>query len=770
MSKYLLLISSIYFMCFSATIFTKMLSDQEKYTKRKQYLLIQDLGECIQSRKHESLQKTKIVYYLCIARKIARCLPNRTNGPTNSEADLFTKPSLTYCGMIYLGTIMKESFEFIVVVSEEDIIFTNIFLFDFQWTNHMICCTNNLTVHDYGFNEPTVFSGKRLPWTMVSFSNQVSFHVNIHSYGIVILHLSYSLHFFGSFNLFLITETIAATDVWRNKPIPVRLFNRASIVRTFHVFSHPGTYQKFSSFWYGNSESQDKITVHDGPGVLSNVILKLDKAVSKGEHTGETSTYVGFLHWHNFNESDIFKVELTYFSRIKDGSSKSTHLYNGDLENKTFNINSSRSSRSNTYRRFLINGQFKSNELVHTGWYPKFQIKNFYFHGPSAVGEKSNYNCHYGGFFFSFKQELSVYDPIINSYCNNVFNSILYGETRLLLIIVIWYNGYSSGSLDFSFGKHRCSTQYMTLTKYHSPDIKVNVSIKNIASCLNVICAPLPWANSTVFDITFTSVDRIIGPAETGLYQMDIFTGNNAYQNYQSHGCSTNKAKFYSSWAKNWPLDHTEHHSKEIVEINKLNLTKVSKSELIKKQYHFLFTFRTVIDLCIGTFPYRKGIVATFEKPTCRTNNEDAFSALNFLGNMRILSPACFDFSQLSSVLNETHYFYPVTRVTKRTLLFISYRGECPASCQNNYAKLYEVSIDNDIIYEYVSNISEETYLQTHQYHRGLRLSILPYSKQCEYDCKIGVATISPIYDTFKNKRSQIMYVANQKWLFYEKR
>ena len=148
------------------------------------------------------------------------------------------------------------------------------------------------------------------------------------------------------------------------------------------------------------------------------------------------------------------------------------------------------------------------------GYFDKYSmiyVDHLHYNGPTHFSSETSYNCEYGGIYII--SETQNKNRKLISICDERSDYTVYGNQLTILVVVIWYAGYSSGALVGNIKTTPCFIQYRELTdKDNSEFLKPEV-INDFAPCQGYICSPR--RNNLDINCIFhiEASNRSIGPA-----------------------------------------------------------------------------------------------------------------------------------------------------------------------------------------------------------------------------------------------------------------
>ena len=206
---------------------------------------------------------------------------------------------------------------------------------------------------------------------------------------------------------------------------------------SFTLLVLPSQIIHLSLMWQQN-DGLDYITVCDGPGDQSLIIMSINKTVHSGFHETTTSAFTMYILVQHTNHS----LNLANFS-VKFLNSKQRHI----CKVKHFY------AKKDVFDSFFlasysINGNFVcgvQSASTFSYWpYPNIYLKELVFSGANTLDSLFNQGCNYGGIFMGVFDTNSPFTNIAR--CENLMHFFWYpNQTSIIELFVIWYSGYSHG-------------------------------------------------------------------------------------------------------------------------------------------------------------------------------------------------------------------------------------------------------------------------------------------------------------------------------------
>ena len=171
------------------------------------------------------------------------------------------------------------------------------------------------------------------------------------------------------------------------------------------------------------------IIFYDGPGVKSNILLK----ISDSQHFNEISVLpTAYLAMIRFNRLTFFTIKISQFWDA---------AIICDMNYADYKINI-RSTPLQPMRcsRFSHNENLISPDSIEVQYrYAVLHIYKFSFNGTLTLDGEEHFNCQYGGLFI-------IESPGNKSQyiCQNRKNYKIYSDKKNILFFLVWNPGYSN--------------------------------------------------------------------------------------------------------------------------------------------------------------------------------------------------------------------------------------------------------------------------------------------------------------------------------------
>ena len=728
--------------------------DNIDYT-RSQVFLLRDLFMCTDLIPSDHVQLGIRHVYQCIHKRLITCITS------NKEFETINKNNTVgYCGQLQVLTNTMVGITIDIQVLEGHVILLNFLEFKIVWFFQVSCGAHGLTVTDYKLNTLSIFCGKRLPWIMVTFGNRAKIKLQTPTYEDSSLFLFHNLQVLNHIKSFVTQRVIGTGDDISYPLLPIRVVKQFEY--SYHIFVNPNKFIKLVFFWNSSHAERDTLSLHDGPGLLAKTLVQFNSNSSTGYYTFKATAFISSIHFLKSTINNTVKLDTFAVNYYEDTSKLCIFGHAGsDYENEEIIYNTSKENVNNfaCVMIFLGKGHVEHNPP----WYPQFKINYFVYTGPTAFTDDISFQCQYGGIFVFFIENDKPRRMV--NICKSVSDYTINSETTIILVVLVWYSGYSHGSLHANIVKHRCSTKYSEFWSLTSSVINViKIGEGDMLSCQHLICHSLRVNKSITYNFLIGQSTEVVGPAEIIISQMHtlsdyIYTEGNDLCNGDSVMLRANKAN-------NWPLNRQKERVEGLFKIRKKHVAIIHKNT-----FEFLYSAHISIHMCPSTDSQRLGIALTISSPICEIKSPNPIPTMKMMGNVGVISQKCADYAQVFSSEERAQFFYlPMERPISRVQISVLYKNKCPDTCTQSTVVMQELSADLKKIYEYTANISD-TYLMTKLYHRGLRLTFYPTRGTGKCECQLAIAVISQPHQPHANQKGErVMLVGTEKWIFHKKR
>ena len=468
--------------------------------------VMRDVYDCLSHDTDDmvlSMRDKILVMGTCIHRYISHCTKRRNIDKHTLENDV----KHTYCAMIAKESTSSHfsTLDTYFAGIKGYLMYFNILIFDFEWS-YLWCNKHGLSITSSPEAAQLCFRGNRLPWKIVVEAHYAL--MRLRSVSPFKLTLFYSLN-----KLNWLIDFSKQQHIYLSKTIPLNIQSLLSKhvfninVYSLYVRCHP---MNRIAFIIQEHQPIADIALYDGPGIRSQRLYQYKNY----RNTFFTSGFLGYVRFVEKQNNDLnFVISLqvrprrgTIASCFKLGRALPITILAYVPENKGQIC-------------FHIFEPFKA--------YLRLNIKYFVYNG----------NCEYGGFFIG---QLTM-----TGICENRSNFIIYGESLHFTMLLVWYSGYSYGSIEAELQDEHCITKYLNRINY----LKYNkIMIKeNSIHCQRVLCILANTADTPKCKFHIKGSNKPIGVTRI---KMDVFHASRHCQ-HNAHNMEHNVSALHS---EDWPL------------------------------------------------------------------------------------------------------------------------------------------------------------------------------------------------------------------------
>ena len=284
----------------------------EKHVLEQRQLLLKDVFDCSRQTMLSSAENLKFAYH-CFLRRIIYCDYRRRK--SNQLIQLAQDKSRTYCtGIIHQGVVTSHQHETVNIKLLHTFLINIAFLlFDFEWYSQVY---HGLSVLEYirdGGRNTTYYTGRRLPWTMITTSNTAVMTISAFA------HLKFQLHLFYSstkwdwyFNVEGVYSGILSQVTYRfDLGLAFRKANHSLRKISYH-FLH-SDYKRIIISHDSIINSHARIVIFDGPGGRSPRLSNISFHRSTERTSFKTTTFHAYIEVHRLLFEDA-KPSHIHFS------------------------------------------------------------------------------------------------------------------------------------------------------------------------------------------------------------------------------------------------------------------------------------------------------------------------------------------------------------------------------------------------------------------------------------------------------------------------
>ena len=695
-------------------------------------LLMHDIVNCLVAGRHYShsiVDMSKNIRQ-CFRKHLYHCVKSKIHKNTNDVKNhvvLFDKN--IHCGKVVLHpmAVVSRGLENDLRIRNTKgyIIHVNMLLFDFEWCS-LGCRSHGMGISDSAGDKTVWFCGRRIPWTIVLRGDEVQIHIQV-------VHGKYK-------NAMFFYSKLKTNWV---KYYTAHIHNHPAIQQSWYNFrdnSHVGVYHiRYYNIYiialpmqvihlYSSALTSDvDLAFYDGPGLLSK------KMFSRYYNGVTTSAFRAFV-------SVGIHVSENITLKIQAKERRVGEALNGCIVN-SYDLRVHAWSTLNA-------GMICYTEILIRGTALKLFLRRFDFVGPSMLDSSGDLDdCQYGGLFLNIQQKTVA-------ICDYKYEHVIFNDEPSLILMLLWYKGYSAGYIEGELYAESCVTTYLDLKPSLSTINQIMMRPEDM--CRRVLCPSLNY-NGQACHITFNVTDRAIGVADVGMHAYSTLYACVGLSDYYN---KTYRISALSS--REWPFSRIEQYniSKAIhqgqTEFIYLSLLNISIPYVCQRE-------NTLHQL--GVVLHRTScVVNEFKRPIygkVRIGNVTMFE----------MTKECISISYPVKPDETTYliYFARKTRHTGVNILF-DYNIQCPKGCSNNMYVLKVWDKLNNETRLYNSSISSSL-MFTGYFYDSFIVQIIPPANPCHSvsGCSLGVYIFPPLYP-IGTLNSTSFQNGKQKMKMYQKR
>ena len=690
-------------------------------------LLTADVTACIELIKFSVTEQIQSVFD-CIHARLSHCLVDH-NPLETPQLEMYENG---YCGSISSRRYAVESQQTTIHIQllPGFIIKTEFLLFYFEL--HPRAPNHGMRFYHSISMQHSLYHGARVPWAVLTTNNNATLITNI------IRNMKHNVNVF-----YACFKRTWLSNIHKVHIIPFHnnaIYNLSSLfnnminynVSSFQFsFLTKQSFHKLNITFLSNLQSEILITLHDGPGRKSIRLLDVSCLITCNS-SSVTTAFIGFVNIENLSSDmapaltiiieEVDSVKRQCYTRRSGAQNPKPRYVNPNpnyhirLGNKIFVAD--RSSDRSTV------GDISTTSCLATVYHKTFSINlhmNLVFAGPDILTDFPLYYCQYGGVVLLYK-----HPNFEQTFCESMHNHrFMIGTPAHLDILIVWFPGYSSGTVTFDLMIIRhCPQIYHLGHTFHNQTVTVDDSL----DCQQFICPYYPTPDHCKFNIIGRSGNPL-GPAE-----LIVITHSSLYKCIDEVIVKPKllKINVTSIEVIDWPLGNHEEKSISIKKPTELAYdylvrANVSLPYICHKVYRFVqFGIRLTISACL------------FDK-------NDHYIRETATFNVQVITSECYGLLRRIPVKSSTSVIYKEDRAVNYTLSFIEtqYRRECPSEYGGRYT--YSVYIWD----RYTQSVRQITAtignpIFTGFLFHGLRITVvgekLPddWQENCEIDFKIA--------------------------------
>ena len=442
---------------------------QEKHLLEQRQLLLKDVFTCNEQPKVSLIESLKLLYH-CLRRRIIHC--DSRHRKSMQSAQLAQDNNRTYCtNIIHKGVDTSHHHtSFTIQTFRNFIIDTDFLLFDFEWYSQVY---HGVSVSEYnrdGGRNTTYYTGRRLPWTMITTSNTAVMTISTFA------HLKFKLHLFHSITKWSWYPNIKAvyagmlSDVTYPLDLVTTLQMRNRVFKALSYHFIQADFNQINISFDSIVASKAGIAIYDGPGSRSPRFLTTNKAAIK------TTTFYAYIEVYSLSFASTATLYI-YFSQID----KFFPLGYPHCARRRDQYGAWSQQRRNTVC-FII------WPFVDIEYYPPkkstgpthYAIKILKYIYEGTLTTMTGYvtpKCQHGGLYYAPSQNKAL--------CTSRADMLLINDGSVEFILIVWLAGYSRGFIVIKTTTEYCPTIYLDkkFVKHNN-----TVVIDRIIRCQRFVC------------------------------------------------------------------------------------------------------------------------------------------------------------------------------------------------------------------------------------------------------------------------------------------
>ena len=682
--------------------------------KQQKTLMLHDHSMCLSSIQHKSIRGTLLSNFICITNTFDHCIIK-----SSVEYSRFVKNTLSemrnslFCGSIWLQGKSQLSFthDVKIVAPENHNIHLNMLYFNFFISYYTPCRQHGMVVSYSGFISEN-YCGTRLPWDFLTEGNRILLHLVVKQfkqYSLVLDYCSFHTNWVSEVLQVLKTHYDGSHSFDVVKPIT--FFEMKINSYQLHVTTHQEHYLKLHVTF--NNWSILYISVHDGPGRLSQTVFNAkDSKIISGRMI-KTTAFLAFIHIR-FSDSYSNSSGQIEFTKIPG-----THATKQCLNYQKGLIVASSNELENTICMDAL--EMRHLQIV-------IYFKMFSFSGPNIVTNLTHSVCQYGGLIIQFDGRKEQYE-----FCEPLNDYKVYTKNKAITIIIVWFAGYSSGELVAALWKSTCRVLYSEFILSRAtlvlPTILHRVT-EPTDGCEIFVCPAL--VNNYQHQWVLQFGPPSFGTTHIELVEMQTLSAcdpNYSVNNYSDDNNVKRMIHFESVAYDEWPFSLPP-------DISHL---RFNYSHNVRMSFDYLQTATISLPyICIPGFSRIQKVVVV-KTSSCAASTFDAVQKYLIINGIPSLHGNC---------LSKIYIFTPTIEGPIRYVSFIFkdngfiQKGyeinvvyhACLTECrQYRYSTLVK-GVDENSVLEYTANVGQPTYIDNH--HRGFKIIIITPNSLCSQHLK----------------------------------
>ena len=503
----------------------------------------------------------------CTSPYIIHCRPSYNN----SRADHYS--SFPFCGNIRITPKSDLSIKLYLHVLRKHIIHFDFLQFLFRRSYH-ICGPDQLQILDQAEKVTHVYCGCRLPWNIISTGRRCDIIVNVLSGS-----TSQMMLFYQAIYKSHITSVMFVSD-WHmfKTPLIVPLLQK---VQTYMFMLSALVFEVMHvNVVWTNNEGSENITIFDGPGRRSSIIMALDEKDDAGVYKTVTSVF-----------SMVILVKKTMYRY------DATQFHMKTVETKRMQRCKSAYATLFGFRLTMIQEKFKSRGTndnficrIKTTYdsrqhNPVLEIQKFVFIDANTLESLLNVGCSYGGIFIrTLDKNASLIETPLCENKTRFFWNPPRSKVKVIELFFVWYQGYSRVRFKGHIQYIECPTTRITsnlLKSYFDPRDSCH-----IYTCYDKLCV-----------MRLTNHGQSFGPSELEIVRFSYMQLDMSFGRVHQHA-----------------LAEEEQRCKSEVMTSSVEVKKQSVDHLINKHHVFNNNSHSFLEM----YPYLQNVSVLMK--TCETS------------------------------------------------------------------------------------------------------------------------------------------------------
>ena len=668
-------------------------------------LLLNDVFGCSCGEQRMSSVSGNLKHlYQCLRKRIIHC--DNVHHTSLEYIQLAQDKIQIYCtGIVVQGVDKSHRHRTIhIQMMKNFIIHFSLIMFNFEYFPHIY---HGLSISEYISNRgrnTTYFTGRRLPWTMITTRNTASMNISTFA------HLKFHLNVFYSAykrNWFSHIQHVqfghlggSRASVVHNKLLESLKMTKSEI-QTFSYHYIQKSFKRIAVSCEPIAEFKARIVIYDGPGRLSTRLWQSAFHNSTKRMIMKTSTFHVYIEVHILTD----KLDDPLYINVHSNDKYLEYSLCNNTMNFFPSIYYSHQS-TNTICIILFQNAPKS----YGNFRPIF-INQFNYEGPTAIMTGYGYiNCQYGGVYLVSNENKFL--------CKSGSGFTLLNDADHSYILVAWLMGYSKGYIIARYVKHTCFYHHIT-------DLRKTTMIDRIAFCQSYICSQPLSSKQQQCDFQLQIPDRPIGTAtiSTQVFKSidECLPGSEMNPQIRKYNVS---ALYYN-------------HSR-LGSVKKLSISN-EFGKPFKHTFQYLVSGNISLSLyCrVGQAIMRPNV--KLKIATCRFDHDLSLPTTFLVNNIVGIEDECIPLQVAASSFNTIIYHENYTSNYSRNLILTSYDEKCPHMCKNHTFILKVYRKFSDRVDLYSAKIGET--VTTDFSHQGFWLKINKPKKPCSFgNCDVWVS------------------------------